>query len=296
MSRRRLRICAAVLACALAAVALAAPAPSARHPLGNFTINQLAQVRIDDRDAQVHYVLDQAEIPTFQQLQRYDADGSGAIDTAPEESQVLQSLLGEISSGLALTANGRTVAARPARGPAAQLPARPGRAVADPRRGLVRGPAPGRRRHVELTNNAFTGHVGWRRDPDPARRRHRRHARASRPPTRPTACAPTPRTCCRARQATARRASRSARVGPGDGPAGPLRRRGDDRLGALDGFANALAGGNTARPADRVPARRGIRLGGPPRALARPRQDDGRRLPGRRPRHPAARGDPRRSW
>ena len=69
---------------------LFAAAPSAfAHPLGNFTINQLAQVRIGDREAQVHYILDQAEIPTFQQLQRYDADGSGAIDTAAEESQVL---------------------------------------------------------------------------------------------------------------------------------------------------------------------------------------------------------------
>ena len=142
MSRRRLRICAAALACALAAVAFAAPPSAFAHPLGNFTINQLAQVRIDDRDAQVHYVLDQAEIPTFQQLQRYDADGSGAIDTAPEESAgpakpARRDLLRPRADGE--RADG---AARRPRGPAAQLPARPGRAVADPRRGLVRGQAP----------------------------------------------------------------------------------------------------------------------------------------------------------
>ena len=58
------------------------------HPLGNFTINQLAQVRIDEGEARVHYVLDQAEIPTFQQLQRYDADGSGG-DRGQPSGEVL---------------------------------------------------------------------------------------------------------------------------------------------------------------------------------------------------------------
>ena len=141
MSRRRLRILAGGVVCALAAVAFAAAPSAFAHPLGNFTVNQLAQVRIGDRDAQVHYILDQAEIPTFQQLQRYDSDGSGAIDTAAEESQVLQSLLGEISSGPRADGERADGAARRTRRPAAQLPARPGRAVADPRRGLVRGPA-----------------------------------------------------------------------------------------------------------------------------------------------------------
>ena len=73
-------------------------------------------MRIGDREARVHYVLDQAEIPTFQQLQRYDADGSGAIDTAARGAPgPAQSLLGEISSGLELTAEraARCRSARP---------------------------------------------------------------------------------------------------------------------------------------------------------------------------------------
>lgn len=36
------------------------------HPLGNFTINHLAKVRVDGQKVRVHYVLDIAEIPTFQ--------------------------------------------------------------------------------------------------------------------------------------------------------------------------------------------------------------------------------------
>ena len=66
------------LACAVTAATFAAP-PALAHPLGNFTINQLAQVRIAPGEARIHYVLDQAEIPTFQQLQRYDAEPDSSI-------------------------------------------------------------------------------------------------------------------------------------------------------------------------------------------------------------------------
>jgi nickel/cobalt transporter (NicO) family protein len=104
----RLRIAVIAAACAAVAV-LAAPGGALAHPLGNFTINQLAQVRIDRGDVRIHYVLDQAEVPTFQQLQRFDADGSGAIDTASEERLALDDLLAEISGGLALTVDGREV-------------------------------------------------------------------------------------------------------------------------------------------------------------------------------------------
>ncbi len=85
------------------------------HPLGNFTTNQLAQVRIDERQARVHYVLDQAEIPTFQQIQRFDASGNGTIEGA-ERGPLLDSVLAEISSGLELTADGRRVAVGRRRG------------------------------------------------------------------------------------------------------------------------------------------------------------------------------------
>ena len=45
--------------------------PSARppraHPLGNFSINHLVEVRISTHRVDLHYILDQAEIPTFQE-------------------------------------------------------------------------------------------------------------------------------------------------------------------------------------------------------------------------------------
>jgi nickel/cobalt transporter (NicO) family protein len=56
----------AVLAIVPVAVAAMAPAAQA-HPLGNFSINHLVEVRISATHVDLHYILDQAEIPTFQE-------------------------------------------------------------------------------------------------------------------------------------------------------------------------------------------------------------------------------------
>jgi ABC-type nickel/cobalt efflux system permease component RcnA len=60
----------ALLAAALAALAL--PALAGAHPLGNFTINRFSRIEVSGPRLYVHYVLDLAEIPTFQ---------AGRIDT-----------------------------------------------------------------------------------------------------------------------------------------------------------------------------------------------------------------------
>jgi len=158
---RRLGLALVALAAAFTVGGLAAPPPVLAHPLGNFTINQLSQVRIGRTDARVHYVLDQAEIPTFQQLQRYDADGDGAIDGSAEQKRVLDGLLREITSGLELRADGRTVPLGPPRGPRLSFP--PGQGGLSLTRVEVSFAAslPVAARRVELANDAFSGHVGW---------------------------------------------------------------------------------------------------------------------------------------
>jgi nickel/cobalt exporter len=80
-----------VLVCA-ALVALAAPAAAAAHPLGNFTINRFSRIEVAGPRVYVHYVLDMAEIPTFQ---------AGRID-AP-------SLARRIARDALLTVDGRRV-------------------------------------------------------------------------------------------------------------------------------------------------------------------------------------------
>src|SRR3954463_7773758 len=60
-----MRRLAAVVAIA-AGFALLAPAAMA-HPLGNFTINHLSRVSVSSDRVNLTYLLDQAEIPTFQE-------------------------------------------------------------------------------------------------------------------------------------------------------------------------------------------------------------------------------------
>jgi nickel/cobalt exporter len=244
VSSRPLRTCAALAACALAAVVFAAPPPAHAHPLGNFTINQLAQVRIDDRDAQVHYILDQAEIPTFQQLQRYDADGSGAIDTAPEERQVLQSLLGEISAGLVLTANGRGVPLGAPQDPQLSFPPGQGGLALTRVEVSFAVRLPAGARHLELTNSAFTGHVGW--DAIQVLPGDGTDVSSSVPASDPTnGLRAYPQTLLSSPPSD-REASFEVRPGSGEVAAPPGLSGGEVTTNrALDGFANALAGGNT---------------------------------------------------
>ena len=66
------------LVLALLAVVLA-PALVAAHPLGNFTINHYAEVRIDPDRVLLDVVIDQAEIAAFQARQGFDLDGDGSV-------------------------------------------------------------------------------------------------------------------------------------------------------------------------------------------------------------------------
>src|SRR5215216_572853 len=55
--------------------------PSAfAHPLGNFTINQYAGLNISREKVLLDYVLDMAEIPAFQEIATFDANGNGVAD------------------------------------------------------------------------------------------------------------------------------------------------------------------------------------------------------------------------
>ena len=54
-------------------------APAGAHPLGNFTSNTFAKIRVQPEHLTVDYVLDLAEIPALQTIQREDADGDGTL-------------------------------------------------------------------------------------------------------------------------------------------------------------------------------------------------------------------------
>jgi nickel/cobalt exporter len=63
------------------------PAAAFAHPLGNFTINHFAGIRISTDRIDLDVVIDRAEIPTFQERQRLDTDGDGTVSPAEIEAE-----------------------------------------------------------------------------------------------------------------------------------------------------------------------------------------------------------------
>jgi nickel/cobalt exporter len=68
----------------LAAVAalIALPLVALAHPLGNFTVNVYAGLRVSTSDVRIDTVVDKAEIPTFQERLALDTDGDGDLSDA----------------------------------------------------------------------------------------------------------------------------------------------------------------------------------------------------------------------
>ena len=65
---------------------LAGPAAALAHPLGNFTINHYAGIRVSPTEIRLDVVLDRAEIPTFQERIRLDADEDGEVSEAEADA------------------------------------------------------------------------------------------------------------------------------------------------------------------------------------------------------------------
>lgn len=139
----------AALAGLLALLALAAWAgPAHAHPLGNFSINHLVEVQAGAGGLRLHYVLDQAEIPTFQERGRPAA-------------QVLAAKRAEVARGLGATVDGRSVVLRFAgAGSISHPPGQGGLPLTRVQLELV-GPAV-RASRLTVHDDTFPGRVGWK--------------------------------------------------------------------------------------------------------------------------------------
>jgi len=138
-----------LLLLALVAGVLVVAAPSASaHPLGNFSINHLDRLKVSSDRVDVVYILDQAEIPTFQ-------------ERGLSPAQVLARKRAEVSRRLTLTVDGRRVPLTFA--PGAQISHPPGQGglkltrVVLPLTARVAHP-----RAVSLHDDTFPGRVGWK--------------------------------------------------------------------------------------------------------------------------------------
>jgi ABC-type nickel/cobalt efflux system permease component RcnA len=132
----------AFLVTAIASLAL--PAVAAAHPLGNFTINRFSRIEVSGPRLYVRYVLDMAEIPTFQ---------AGRIDERAYAKR--------IARDTRLTVNGRPAALVPVRTALAH-PLGAGGLGTTRLEVVLAGPALPGRVSVSYHDNNYRDSIGWR--------------------------------------------------------------------------------------------------------------------------------------
>ena len=93
----------------LALAVLVAPQPAGAHPLGNFSVNQLAALDLRPDRIDVTAAVDVAELPTLQERPTVDSDGSGSVSDA-ERAAYARTLCTAFAHDFAVTVDGHRVA------------------------------------------------------------------------------------------------------------------------------------------------------------------------------------------
>lgn len=102
---------AGLLAAVVMAIGALAPAAVAAHPLGNFTINHFAAIRVSPENISLDVVIDRAEIPAFQEQRRLDLDGNGVLAAAELEPERITAC-STLARDLVLDVDGAALAPR----------------------------------------------------------------------------------------------------------------------------------------------------------------------------------------
>ena len=153
----------------LAAVAaittlLLAPALAAAHPLGNFTINHYAEVRVEPERVLLDVVVDQAEVAAFQARQGFDVDGDGSVSDEEIEAARVPAC-DELALDLRLTADDVELELRTIE---AGLSFPPGVGGLSTMRlvcgfeAALRGPLGAEPTRIAFSDDSYANRIGWR--------------------------------------------------------------------------------------------------------------------------------------
>ena len=109
IARTRLtRVFALAIAAVLTGGSLLSSQTAWAHPLGNFSVNHYSRIELTPTQAQIFYVLDEAEIPTFQLKKKIDTNGDNQVDAA-EQQVFVASRVEELRKGVTLQVNGTAI-------------------------------------------------------------------------------------------------------------------------------------------------------------------------------------------
>lgn len=151
----------ALIICLFGVFALRTPSTAEAHPLGNFSLNRYSRLELGASRLRLTYILDIAEIPTFQARPQLDTNSDELI-SQEEIDSYLARLANEISPQLDLRVNGRAL---PLTLQASQLQFLEGQGGLDTTRIEFDFTAPvpsADTLSLSYTDNNFSDRVGWR--------------------------------------------------------------------------------------------------------------------------------------
>src|SRR5271168_3954282 len=76
------------------------------HPMGNFSVNHYSKIKIGQQSVEIRYLIDMAEIPTFQEIRQFDITPT-ADD--PSASRYLDRQERFLKGGISLASDGQSV-------------------------------------------------------------------------------------------------------------------------------------------------------------------------------------------
>lgn len=151
--------------CLMAALLLCVAGEALAHPLGNFSVNHFSRIEVGAERLKVRYIVDMAEIPTFQESQTIDKDGDGAL-SKDEMDAYLQRVAVQYADGLLFTVDGARVPLQLV-SKTASLPQGSGglptlRVECEFEGAMPASASVGSPNRVRYENNNFRERVGWR--------------------------------------------------------------------------------------------------------------------------------------
>jgi ABC-type nickel/cobalt efflux system permease component RcnA len=152
----------------LGVLALGGAQPCLAHPMGNFSINHYSGIEVDKNSVEVRYIIDRAEIPTYQEM--LDA-GIAAQVGSPTLPPYLARQAAHWNQGLQLEIDGQLIQLKPVSESVIFPPGAgglPTMKIGVVFRGAIPSARPrqaaGEKRHLRLLyiDANFPGHAGWK--------------------------------------------------------------------------------------------------------------------------------------
>lgn len=140
------------------------PSLASAHPMGNFSISHYSRIKVEPGAIRLRYIIDMAEIPTFQEITEMDTDGDK--NPSPSERQrYLSQKVEDFKKGLTLTLNKQALDLQVE---STQITFLPGAGNLPTLKIYVDYLAPVKETHLSNLNqvfyqdNNFSGRAGWK--------------------------------------------------------------------------------------------------------------------------------------